>query len=243
MFGRRFVRSLIVIGLMAVATVAGCAGAASPSFPVPTPAASTVTTPVDAVARVVGLEPRLAGIQTFDSGLVGQSSWYTVEPASGVGAFVVEVRVGWGDCESGCIDEHGWVFAVAADGAVSVLSETGPPVPPDAWPSPLGEDRTGIAGLALAGPICPVETVPLDPDCAPRPVGGAVVLIRDGGGSEVARAETAADGSFFVELPAGDYVVEPQPVEGMMGTASAVTVTVADGIAAQVQLDYDTGIR
>jgi hypothetical protein len=56
--------------------------------------------------------------------------------ASGVGAFVVSVRVGWGDCQAGCIDEHSWVYAVAPDGTVTVQSEEGPPVPAEAWPAP-----------------------------------------------------------------------------------------------------------
>jgi hypothetical protein len=233
----------LVITLALIATVsAACAGAASGTQPAPA-SRPPVTTPEEALASVVAAEPRLTGIAPFDTGLIGQSSWYTVEPASGVGAFVVAVRVGWGDCESGCIDEHEWVFAVLPDGGVSVVSESGPAVPADAWPSPVGAGATGIGGLAVAGPVCPVETVPPDPECAARPVVGAVVVVRDGVGPEVARATTDADGSFFVELPAGDYVVEPQPVEGLMGTAATLEVTVVDGRAAQVQLDYDTGIR
>lgn len=188
-------------------------------------------------------EPRLAGIMPFDSGLIGQASWYTVEPAPGAGGYVVTVRVGWGDCQAGCIDEHSWVFVVTADGAVSAVSEAGPPVPPAAWPTPIGAGQTGIGGVALAGPVCPVERVPPDPGCAPRPVAGAVVAIRDVGGSEVARVVTGADGSFFVKLPAGEYVVEPQPVKGLLGTAGVQNVTVVDGSAAAIQLDYDTGIR
>ena len=144
-----------------------------------------MTTPAHAVAKVIAAEPRLTGIQPFDTGLIGQSSWFTVEPASGVGAFVVTVRVGWGDCEAGCIDEHGWVYAVMPDGGVQVVNETGPAVPDDAWPSPNGAGETGIRGVALAGPVCPVETVPPDPNCAARPVAGAVILVRDGSGSEV----------------------------------------------------------
>ena len=244
MFARFTYRSMIAVAVIALA-LAGCAGAASatPPVPVPTPVGGSVTTPSEVVARVVAREPRLTGIQPFDSGLIGQSSWYTAEPASGVGAFVVTVRIGWGDCEAGCIDEHSWVFAVAPNGEVSIVSETGQPVPPDAWPRPLGEGQTGIAGVALAGPVCPVESVPPDPNCAPRPVADAIVLIRDGGGSDVVRVVTAADGSFFAAVPAGDYVVEPQPVAGMMGTAGSLQVAVTDGSAAQVQLDYDTGIR
>jgi hypothetical protein len=236
------VRLVAAIALVVV-VLAGCAGAASGTRPGSTPEPQSVRTSAQAVARVVATEPRLTGIAPFDTGLIGQSSWYTVEPASGVGAFVVTVQVGWGDCPAGCINEHNWVFAVAPDGAVSMVSESGPAVPADAWPSPVGADATGIGGITVAGPVCPVETVPPDPACAPRPVAGAVLVIRDGAGSEVARTTTEADGSFFAELPAGDYVVEPQPVEGLMGTAAALEVTVVDGIAAQVQLDYDTGIR
>jgi hypothetical protein len=95
----------------------------------------------------------------------------------------------------------------------------------------------------VAGPVCPVERVPPDPACAPRAVAGATVVIRDGSGSEVARTVTAPDGSFFVELPVGEYLVEPQPAEGLLGTAAAQNVTVVDGQLASVQLDYDTGIR
>jgi hypothetical protein len=236
------VRLVAAIALVVV-VLAGCAGAASGTRPGSTPEPQSVRTSAQAVARVVATEPRLTGIAPFDTGLIGQSSWYTVEPASGVGAFVVTVQVGWGDCPAGCINEHSWVYAVAPDGAVSVVSESGPAVPAEAWPLPVGAGATGIGGIAVAGPVCPVETVPPDPDCAPRPVAGAVLVIRDGAGSEVARTTTEADGSFFVEVAAGDFVIEPQPVEGLMGTAAALEVTVVDGIAAQVQLDYDTGIR
>jgi len=234
-------RLAVAIALIA-ALAAACAGAASGSLPAPT-SRTPVTTPEQAIARVVAAEPRLSGIAPFDTGLIGQSSWYTVEAASGVGAFVVSARVGWGDCESGCIDEHTWVFAVAPDGALSVVSESGSAVPADAWPSPVGVGTAGILGVAVAGPVCPVETVPPDPGCAPRPVIGAVIIVRDAGGSEVSRAATGADGSFFIELPAGDYLVEPQPVEGLMGTASPLEVSVIDGVVAEFQLDYDTGIR
>jgi hypothetical protein len=230
---------MAAVMLMAV-LLAGC-GAASGTAPGPT--TGRVTTAAEAVARVVAHEPRLSGIEPFDTGLIGQASSYTVERASGVGAFVVTVRVGWGDCEAGCINEHSWVYAVAPDGAVSVVSESGPAVPADAWPSPIGAGQTGIAGVALAGPTCPVERVPPDPACAARPVAGATIVIRDASGSEVARVATAADGSFFVQLSAGDYAVEPQPAEGLLGTAGPQSVTVQEGTATTVQLDYDTGIR
>jgi hypothetical protein len=86
------------------------------------------------------------------------------------------------------------VYAVAPDGTVTVVSEAGEPVPDSAWPGGAAAGPTGIRGTALAGPVCQVETIPPDPACAPRPVAGAVILIRDASGTEVARTTTGADG-------------------------------------------------
>jgi hypothetical protein len=108
-----------------------------------------------------------------------------------------------------------------------------------ASPSPSG----GIDGTVSAGPTCPVEKLPADPACSPRLVSGAVLVVRDGSGAEVGRATTGADGTFFVPLPAGSYVVTPQPVEGLMGTAPQQSVDVAAGARSDIILVYDTGIR
>lgn len=104
-----------------------------------------------------------------------------------------------------------------------------------------------ISGVATAGPVCPVER-PGDSACAPRPVGGAVIVVTRPDGSVVARVTTAADGRFSVNLPPGDYVLVPQPVEGMMGNASPVPFTVGPSdqpspSPSPLQVQYDTGIR
>ena len=131
------------------------------------------------------------------------------------------------------------ILFVAACAGASVASRSLSPSPS---PVPV-LDRTGISGTAVAGPVCPVEKDPPDPACAARPVGGAVIVIRDPAGSEVARVTTAADGTFFIELAAGGYVVEPQAVNGLMGTARPQSVAVKGGAASSIKLDYDTGIR
>lgn len=224
-----------------VLAVAACAAptVVAPSVPPDIP----VTQPEQAVSRVIAGEPRLRGIAPHTADAIGQAAWYQVEPASGVGAFVVTVRLGWGDCESGCIEEHRFTYAVAPDGMVSVVSEAGPAVPDDAWPVAAAGPETGIAGVATAGPACPVEKSPPDPACAPRPVAGAMLRIRDASGTEVVRATTGADGKFSAELRPGEYVVEPQPVDGLMGTAAPQPVTVADGRLTTIAVVYDTGIR
>ena len=229
--------------LVLVLLGAGCAAASTDPSPTPPPLPVPVTTPEQAVARVILAEPRLTGIAPRNPDAIGQASWYEVAPASGVGAFVVTVRIGWGDCPAGCIDQHVWHYAVAPDGAVSIVSEEGVAVPDDAWPSPAGAGQTGVGGVVTAGPVCPVEKNPPDPACAPRPVDGAILLFRDAAGKEVARTTTAVDGTFFADLPGGFYVVVPQPVKGLLGTPGPQAVTVTDGAAVRLALGYDTGIR
>jgi hypothetical protein len=80
--------------------------------------------------------------------------------------------------------------------------------------------------------------------CAPRSVPGAVLVITDADGHEVARATTGADGLWSASLPAGTYTITPQPVQGLLGTAHAFVIRVADGsVPTTLEIDYDTGIR
>ena len=111
---------------------------------------------------------------------------------------------------------------------------------PAAQPSGVGPAR-GIGGRATAGPVCPVERFPPDPSCAARPVVGAVIVIQDEAGAEVARTTTERDGTYFIQLPAGTYAVVPQPATGLMGTPAPQTVTVE--FVTELDLSYDTGIR
>ena len=110
-------------------------------------------------------------------------------------------------------------------------------------PAPSVAPGTGLAITAVAGPTCPVEKIPPDPACAPRPVAGATVIVQDGQGKNVATVVLDAGGAAVVALPAGNYVVQPQPVAGLMGTAASTDVTVVDGTLTPVVLSYDTGIR
>jgi Carboxypeptidase regulatory-like domain len=109
--------------------------------------------------------------------------------------------------------------------------------------APSAPPGTGLSIAAAAGPTCPVESIPPDPACAPRPVAGASIVIKDRQGKTVATVVTGANGTASIGLPAGTYMVEPQPAAGLMGTAGSQAVTVADGAMTPVLLAYDTGIR
>ncbi len=99
-----------------------------------------------------------------------------------------------------------------------------------------------VSGYVHAGPVCPVERFPPDPDCADRPVEGAVMLFTTDDGKEVGQAVSDANGRFALHLPNGSYVLRPQPVEGLLGTAPAQRFTV-DGAPVELDVAYDTGIR
>jgi hypothetical protein len=186
-----------------------------------------------AAARLaLAQQDRFRGIGPFDASLIGQSAWYKVAPAGD--GWEVQIRIGWGDCPAGCINEHLWVYGVAHDGAVHLTNEHG-----DALP-----DATGVRGTVTAGPVCPVVTNPPNPGCADRPVAGAVLVFRDASGVEVARVTSAADGTYAVELAPGGYRLTAQPVQGLMGTPAPLDVGVEAGQPmTELTVSYDTGIR
>ncbi|MGZ9275620.1 MAG: hypothetical protein ACXW4L_00720 [Candidatus Limnocylindrales bacterium] len=241
--------ALLLVALAIVAT--GCSGGPAASSPGPSgsplgPSADggPVTTPEQAIAAVVRHEASFAGISERDPNLIGQADWYEVTPASGVGVFIVTIRMGWGDCPAGCIDEHVWTYAIGPNGEVTLQSERGSDLPPGIGPSPSDDaGRTGLRINAVAGPVCAVEQMPPDPACAPRPVGGATIAIRDARGEEVKRISLDVAGSAFVELPPGEYEVVGGEVEGLMGVPEPQHATVSEGAATTVDLAYDTGIR
>lgn len=185
-----------------------------------------------AATRALAQDSRFIGVGAYDASAIGQAAWYKVTET--VDGWAVTIRIGWGDCPAGCISEHIWTFNVARGGHVVATGERGDPLP----------NAQAVAGRAAAGPTCPVERNPPDPACADRPVAGAVIMIQNAAGAGVAQVTTAADGSFSLMLAPGAYRLVPQPVSGLMGTASPVDFQVEAGKAAPpLQVSYDTGIR
>jgi hypothetical protein len=189
-------------------------------------------TRAEAISQVLAQDARFADIGPKDPDMIGQAAWYEVSDIDD--GWQIRVRIGWGDCPSGCINQHSWIYEVNRSGDLSLASQDGDPLPA----------KTGVRGVVVAGPTCPVETMPPQPGCEPQPVEGALLLIQDAEGREVARATSAANGRFEVALAPGAYLVVPQPVEGLMGTAPEATFTVElEQSITRLTIAYDTGIR
>lgn len=118
--------------------------------------------------------------------------------------------------------------AVAACGDSSSAPATGP--------------AYEVSGYVHAGPTCPVMQDPPDPDCADFDV-AATLLMVDELGIEVATVRSSSDGTFSLQMPPGRYLVVPQPVEGLLGTAEPVSFEVVAEPITDLDLAYDTGIR
>ncbi len=114
--------------------------------------------------------------------------------------------------------------------------------PPPSTTSPVAASAS-VTVSAVAAPVCPAVQNPPASGCSPRPVTGATIIATGSQGEEAATGITGADGSVVLRLPPGSYTVVPQPVEGLLGTAPAVDIVLAESETLQVQVEYDTGIR
>ena len=98
---------------------------------------------------------------------------------------------------------------------------------------------SGIEGIVLAGPQCPVVTA--ESPCPDAPWVG-VVRVTDGDG-DITESSTDEQGRFEVALAPGTYRVEPVVDGGGPPSASPQEVDVTAGSFTQVTLLVDTGIR
>ncbi|HEV3127928.1 MAG TPA: carboxypeptidase-like regulatory domain-containing protein [Solirubrobacteraceae bacterium] len=105
--------------------------------------------------------------------------------------------------------------------------------------------HSGIAGRVVAGPTCPVERVPPDPQCAPRPLAAPLRVRRADGSGSGRVVHSSADGRFRVPLVPGRYTIVPLAPNGspFPRPPRPITLTVRAGRYSRVTITYDTGIR
>jgi len=109
-------------------------------------------------------------------------------------------------------------------------------------PPPTPNAPSGIRGKVFLGPTCPGpvdENATAEPCVTPY---SAQLAILDADGKVVARVTSAADGSFQLDLPAGDYTVAPQNGDPVP-SAPSQPVSVEPGKYTEIEINYDTGVR
>lgn len=105
-----------------------------------------------------------------------------------------------------------------------------------------GTVNTGsVVGTVTLSPTCPVERMPPEPQCAPRPYQTTIEVFTTDGTELVKTIQTGADGRFSVTLPLEDYSF--QAGGGVvMPRCSPVDVQVKS-TTTSVEISCDTGIR
>ena len=108
-----------------------------------------------------------------------------------------------------------------------------------------GAADSGIRGRIVAGPTCPVQSVPPAPGCAPRPLRATLRIRRVGSHGPSTSVHSAADGRFRVRLGPGTYIVQALAPAGVAlpRPPPASRVQVHAGRYTFVRIAYDTGIR
>jgi hypothetical protein len=102
---------------------------------------------------------------------------------------------------------------------------------------------SGIEGIVTIGPRCPAETQDSE-SCENAPFEATIVIREADSEDAVATVKSAADGTFRVELPPGEYVVEPESRNQFVPPyADAQHVAVYEGKFTTIEIAYDSGIR
>jgi hypothetical protein len=117
--------------------------------------------------------------------------------------------------------------------ALSACSTT----PADAPSADPTDGPSGITGIVLVGPECrrPSEASPCLVPYQAR------LVILDPDGRIVGDVTSGPDGSFRLELPPGDYIIQPSPGGDPYPRAEARSVTVVAGELSEVEIDYERG--
>ena len=102
--------------------------------------------------------------------------------------------------------------------------------------------NSGVLGTVLLGPTCPVMRNPPDPACADKPYQTTITVSRAGRTAVFASGTSAADGTFHLSLPPGDYTLSAGGGK-MLPRCNPVSITVAPGAYKNADISCDTGIR
>jgi len=99
-----------------------------------------------------------------------------------------------------------------------------------------------VTGLVMLSPVCPVERIPPDPNCAPKPYQTTVEVFLAGGTERVQTIQSKSDGSFKFTLPYSDYYIEASG-GSVYPRCSPVELSVKTAAPNPVLISCDTGIR
>lgn len=101
---------------------------------------------------------------------------------------------------------------------------------------------SGITGIVLLGPTCPVMREPPEPECADKLYKTALVVTTPDGSRIIKKFSSDMDGKFKVNLPPGEYLVQSSPTTTYPLCSSDGNVIVKAGMFTDTAVSCYTGI-
>lgn len=102
--------------------------------------------------------------------------------------------------------------------------------------------QSGISGTVTLSPTCPVERIPPDPNCAPKPYSTLINIMKTGSTKIIKTIQSNSKGAFRVDLDLGVYVLQAQG-GNVLPRCGEVTVEVKTSKYTTTEISCDTGIR
>jgi hypothetical protein len=111
-------------------------------------------------------------------------------------------------------------------------------------PLPVAIATGTISGTVTLSPICPVERVPQEPQCSPKPYATSINIREKGKTAVMKTIQSNNLGIFSVDLPAGSYELEALTADGsILPRCAKETVLVTSSKNTVADISCDTGIR
>ena len=129
----------------------------------------------------------------------------------------------------------------------SYVGRTGPSCQFADCPSSSGttviKTETGVlTGQVILSPICPVERIPPDPACAPKPYSTLFDVVSNSNARFSLQVHTDTNGIFSMHLRAGTYTISPH-IEGLYPRCQSAKVDIIVNATTTADISCDTGIR
>lgn len=111
-------------------------------------------------------------------------------------------------------------------------------------PLPVAVATGTVSGAVTLSPICPVERIPQEPQCSPKPYATTIKIREEGKTTVVKTIQSNNLGVFATDLPVGSYELDAITADGsILPRCAKRTVLVKSGKNTVADISCDTGIR
>ncbi|MFH1194003.1 MAG: hypothetical protein V1661_03335 [bacterium] len=164
--------------------------------------------------------------------IAGGAYWYATKIKPSIKACTMEAKL----CPNGS-----YVGSTGPNCEFTACPSTPPATSTGTGGSILPYD-SGIRGTIILGPICPVQRIPPDPNCADKPYQTRVTIFRSGDlQNPFVFVDSDANGTFSASLPPGKYTLRAG--ENILPRCDRPQVTIGPQTFTSIIITCDTGIR